>query len=513
MEDQDRVATWDARFRRMRFGLPGANLVGAGTVFVFLAFVVPIPPEVEGDWGLLLLNLAIFVPAAPLVTVIANVWGIRLSEPVRRWFVSAREPDPRECELTLRQPLDQMRIAAAMWVAIGVVFTTVNAFASLRLALLIAFTIALGGLASSALTYLLTERFTREVTAAALASGAPAKSVGPGVGARVLLAWALAAGIPLLGAVLLAVTVLTGAEISVDSVARSVLFLGILGLVFGLAAMRIAARSIADPIEAVRAAQRRIQAGDFTTEIPVYDGSEVGLLQAGFNEMSAGLAERERIREAFGTYVDHDVAAHILREGTSLAGEEVEVTMLFLDIRGFTTLAERLSAPEVVATLNRLFELIVPIIHAHSGHVDKYIGDGLLAVFGAPRRQPNHADEALAAALEMARAVDDDFGDQLSVGIGLNSGPVVVGSLGGAGRLEFSVIGDAVNVAARVESATRQTGDAVLIAGRTRELLTSTETAFVERPGLTLKGKTHPVEIYTPVAVPSVAAPAPRGSP
>jgi adenylate cyclase len=351
------------------------------------------------------------------------------------------------------------------------------------------------------------------VTAAALASGAPAESVGPGVGARVLLAWALAAGIPLLGAVLLAVTVLTGAEISVDSVARSVLFLGSLGLVFGLAAMRIAARSIADPIEAVRAAQRRIQAGDFTTEIPVYDGSEVGLLQAGFNEMSAGLAERERIREAFGTYVDRDVAAHILREGTSLAGEEVEVTMLFLDIRGFTTLAERLSAPEVVATLNRLFELIVPIIHAHSGHVDKYIGDGLLAVFGAPRRQPNHADEALAAALEMARAVDDDFGDQLSVGIGLNSGPVVVGSLGGAGRLEFSVIGDAVNVAARVESATRQTGDAVLIAGRTRELLTSTETAFVERPGLTLKGKTQPVEIYTPVAVPSVAAPAPRGSP
>jgi adenylate cyclase len=96
----------------------------------------------------------------------------------------------------------------------------------------------------------------------------------------------------------------------------------------------------------------------------------------------------------------------------------------------------------------------VPIVHAHGGHVDKYVGDGLLAVFGAPRRQEEHADQALAVSLEIAAAVEEEFEDRLSIGVGLNSGLVVAGNVGGAGRLEFSVIGDAVNVAARVEAAT-----------------------------------------------------------
>ena len=214
--------------------------------------------------------------------------------------------------------------------------------------------------------------------------------------------------------------------------------------------------------------------------------------------MAEGLAERERIREAFGTYVDREVADHILRAGTDLGGEEVEVTMMFVDVRDFTGFAERSSAAVVVATINRLFERIVPIIHAHKGHVDKFVGDGLLAVFGAPRRQDDHADHALAAALEIERAVAEEFGGELSVGIGLNSGLVVVGNVGGGGRLEFSVIGDAVNVAARVEAATRQTGDAILLSEHTRRLLRRADVALEERPQVPLKGKAEPVALYAP---------------
>lgn len=315
-----------------------------------------------------------------------------------------------------------------------------------------------------------------------------------------VLAWALATGIPVLGVVLVAAAVLFGTELSAERLAVTSIFLGTLGLTVGLLAVWIAGRSIADPVEAVRAAISEVEGGNLEAEVEVSQGSEVGLLGAGFNRMVEGLRERERIREAFGTYVDRDVAEHILREGTALEGEEVEVTMLFLDIRGFTAFAERLSAAEVVAALNRLFERVVPIIHAHGGHVDKYVGDGLLAVFGAPRRQADHADRAFAAGLEIAAAVDGGFRGELSVGVGLNSGPVVAGNVGGAGRLEFSVIGDAVNVAARVESATRQTGDTVLITRRTKELLTDTRMAFAERPGLTLKGKTQPVAIFAPMA-------------
>jgi adenylate cyclase len=278
------------------------------------------------------------------------------------------------------------------------------------------------------------------------------------------------------------------------------LFLGVIVLGVGLAATQLASRSVAEPVTAMRGALARVEKGDLEARVTVDDGSEVGLLQAGFNRMAEGLQERERIREAFGTYVDRDVAEHILREGTSLAGEEVEVTMMFIDIRDFTGFAERSSAPEVVATLNRMFECIVPLIRDHGGHVDKFVGDGLLAVFGAPRRQEDHADQALAAAREIDRAVHGRLGDGLEIGIGLNSGTVVAGNVGGAGRLEFSVIGDAVNVAARVEAATRQTGDVILVAENVKELLQDGAVNLEARPSVPLKGKRESVTLYAPKA-------------
>jgi adenylate cyclase len=260
------------------------------------------------------------------------------------------------------------------------------------------------------------------------------------------------------------------------------------------------ADSVAGPIGDLRVAADRVGAGDLDVSVPVVSVDETGALARSFNVMVEGLRERERIREAFGTYVDRDVAEHILREGTSLAGEEVEVTMMFLDVRDFTGFAERSSAPDVVATLNRLFGLIVPLIHEHGGHVDKFVGDGLLAVFGAPRRQDDHADQALGAALAIERAVHEDEQGELEIGIGLNSGPVVAGNVGGGGRLEFSVIGDAVNVAARVESATRQTGDVILLAENVKRLLHNDEIGLEPRPDVPLKGKRESVMLYAPLA-------------
>jgi adenylate cyclase len=125
--------------------------------------------------------------------------------------------------------------------------------------------------------------------------------------------------------------------------------------------------SVVTPITDLEEATRRVGAGDLETRVPPYTADETGQLTRSFNQMVAGLAERERIREAFGTYVDEEVAEHILREGTNLAGEEVEVTMMFIDIRDFTGFAERSSATDVVATLNRMFERVVPVIHDHGG--------------------------------------------------------------------------------------------------------------------------------------------------
>jgi adenylate cyclase len=495
-------ATWQSVKLRMQVGLTAANVIGAVIVTVLLTFLVPLPAKFTNDTAILAANVAVLVIGGILATVVAVRLGPKSAREVREWFLSGEPASARERKLALRQPLIQMRIAAAIWGIATVLYTVLNAFASVAVAVQSAITIPIGGLASAALTYLLAERFTRPITAAALANGAPEQPVGPNVRTRLLVAWGLAAAFPLFGCVLLAVSVLVVGNWSATRTAASLLVLSGVGLALGWRAMSIAGQSLVDPIEAVRAGQRRVQSGELATEIPVYDGSELGLLQAGFNEMTAGLRDRERIREAFGTYLDHEIAEHILKEGTSLVGEEVEVTIMFTDIRDFTGFAERSDARQVVATLNRLFALTVPIIHAHGGHVDKFVGDGLLAVFGAPRRQPDHAEEALKAAVEISSAVANESGEELSMGIGLNSGMVIAGNVGGGGRLEFSVIGDPVNVAARVEAATRTTGDPILISESTRALLSGAAAASLEMRGSAqLKGKSESVALFAPRTV------------
>lgn len=254
------------------------------------------------------------------------------------------------------------------------------------------------------------------------------------------------------------------------------------------------ARAITEPLSKVRLAMARVQSGDLSARVPVTSSDELGELAHDFNLMTAGLEDREQMRETFGTYMDKDVAQLILSGEFPQEGVEVDVSILFCDVRGFTSYAERSAATEVVATLNQMFEAIVPVIDRHGGHVDKFMGDGLLAVFGAPASYADHADRAVAAASQIVSAVDDaDTG--LRVGVGVNSGPVVAGSIGGAGRLNFSVIGDAVNIAARVEAATRQTGDDVLITAATKELMLSSAKT-VSRGPLRLKGLSEPLELF-----------------
>jgi adenylate cyclase len=167
-------------------------------------------------------------------------------------------------------------------------------------------------------------------------------------------------------------------------------------------------------------------------------------------------------------------------------------------VRGFTAFAERAAAHDVVASLNQLYDAVVPVILRHGGHANKFIGDGLLAVFGAPERLADHAARAVAAAHEIARLVRQGHSGRLQVGVGVNSGRVVVGTVGGGGRRDFTVIGDPVNTAARVEAATRLTGDDILITETTLRALGRDGDGFEERPSAPLKGKAATVRLYAP---------------
>src|SRR5215210_93565 len=271
-----------------------------------------------------------------------------------------------------------------------------------------------------------------------------------------------------------------------------------LALTVGFLFVFLLTTSVVSPIRRLQLAAERVAGGDLSTRVPVSASDEAGALTRAFNRMVAGLEERERLRDAFGAFVDPGLAERVVQEGTDLRGEEVEVSILFMDVRGFTTLSESARAPDVVARLNELYERVVPVILSHGGHANKFIGDGLLAVFGAPERHRDHADRAVAAAMEIAREVNRESPGGLSVGLGVNSGQVLVGTIGGGGRLDFTVIGDTVNTASRVESATRETGDDVLVTEATLDLLSGERDGWEERPPIPLKGKSERVRLYAP---------------
>jgi adenylate cyclase len=479
------------------------NLAGTAAVLLITFFVLPTPaisnlPHLRAIDAVVALGYIVLAfPAGVLL-------GTRRLVRLGQWLRDDRAARPEEQRLVLRAPLRLFTVQVVLWLVAAALFglltaTVASGPAPGRFGTTIGLTIAITGLVTAACAYLFAERILRSLAARALVDDIPARLAVPGVATRAVLAWALGTGLLLLGLVAIGTEALAGVPGTGAALGRVVVVLGGVGLVVGLMAVTTAARATADPLDALRRALLEVEQGRLDTQVPVYDGTQIGKLQIGFNQMARGLADRQRLRDAFGTYIDPDLAERILRDDTSLDGDEVEVTLMFIDVRDFTSFAEHTPAPEVVAALNQLFEGIVPIIHAHGGHVDKFIGDGLLAVFGTPGRQPDHADRALATALGIDRAVRQGRAGGLAIGIGLNSGVVVAGNVGGGGRLEFSVIGDPVNVAARVEGATRQTGDTILLAERTKELLQQeTGATFVERVGLALKGKREPVRLFAP---------------
>jgi adenylate cyclase len=251
------------------------------------------------------------------------------------------------------------------------------------------------------------------------------------------------------------------------------------------------------PIRDLARATERVAAGDYTQRLPVVQDDDLGALAGSFNRMQAGLAERQRLQAAFGTYVDPVLAARLLEQGDDVfTGERREVTVMFIDVRGFTPFAEANTAEETVARLNALFEIVVPAVVDAGGHVNKFLGDGALAVFGAPNDLADHAGAAVTAAVLIQRLVAKGFGGELRIGIGINTGVVIAGTIGGAGKLEFTLIGDAVNVAARVEQLTKTTGDAILLTQQCVDALASRPSGLVDRGSHALKGKSAAVQVF-----------------
>jgi class 3 adenylate cyclase len=234
-------------------------------------------------------------------------------------------------------------------------------------------------------------------------------------------------------------------------------------------------RSLLRPIRNLSSAMGRVAEGDLTQRVPVTSNDEVGELTGQFNNMVEGLRERERFRETFGRYVDESVAATILRrEGEGvLAGETREATVLFTDIAGFTTIAEHLAPDDLVTALNEYLETVLEPIRTHGGVVNTFIGDGLFASFNMPLACENHACAAVRAAIDIQRAIASrtfgDMGMAFATRIGISTGQVIGGSVGAGRRLTFTLLGDTVNLAARLEQLNKDYGTRILVSNNTRE--------------------------------------------
>lgn len=263
------------------------------------------------------------------------------------------------------------------------------------------------------------------------------------------------------------------------------------------------------PLRDLEEAAERVADGDFTQRIPVVQDDDLGTLAAAFNRMQDGLTERERLQAAFGSYVDPELARRLLTQhGDLFSGERVDVTVMFVDIRDFTPFAEANTAEDTVAHLNTLFAMVVDAVDAAGGHVNKFLGDGAMVVFGAPERLDDHADRAVACAARIQLAAATRFGGRTRLGIGINTGTVIAGTIGSPKKLEFTLIGDAVNVAARVEQLTKATGDEVLVTQQTLDSLDGPLHAFAERGVHHLKGKAEPVTVHAlDIATPEPTVP------
>ncbi len=358
--------------------------------------------------------------------------------------------------------------------------------------------VSLGGMTTSAVAYLISERLLRPVVARALRERPPERPVTAGIVPRSLAAWALGSGVPVFGLVLVAIASLADFDVNETQLAVTALCLGGVSLAIGLLMTWQAARGISDPVVSVREALNSVEAGDFDVEVPVFDGSELGLMQSGFNRMAGGLREREEIRELFGRQVGSDVAKAAMEQGTEMGGETREVAVLFTDIVGSTSLAQDRPPHEVVDMLNEFFAVVVQVVEEHGGWINKFEGDAALAVFGAPIPLDDAADRALAAARELAVRLADDVSD-LTAGIGVSGGTALAGNVGAEHRFEYTVIGDPVNEAARLTELAKDEDGHVLASCDLVNQASEDEAAHWQAGDeAELRGRSRPTQVARP---------------
>lgn len=479
------------------------NLVGAVIVLVISAFVVPGPPPNSQS----VVALAIAVPTYVVAAALAGtLWGTAATLRALRWATQDLTPEPGDRTRTLRVPLRLTLMQLVLWLAASLLFTLLAVALQPARALSTGLTVGIAGLVVCGISYLLSEFALRPIAARALVDApVTGRLRGAGVGARMVIFWAVGTAAPVTGLVVAGILTLAGSDTTRRELATVAIVTGSAALVFGLLVMVLNARAVVAPILSVRDALQAVERGDLDVDVVVWDGTELGQLQSGFNRMVHGLRERELIRDLFGRHVGHEVASAAASLGeVELGGETRVVSVLFVDLVGSTTYATEHPASDVVAVLNRFFGVVVDEVDRHQGLVNKFIGDAVLAVFGAPVALDDHAAAALATARAMAERLAVEV-PEIGAGIGVATGAVVAGNVGHEERYEYTVLGDAVNSAARLTDLAKEVPGRVLAAGDAVDAARSSGEAghWTSYGETVLRGRSEPTRLAVPTAAAS----------
>lgn len=429
------------------------NVLGAAVIGVTTFWALPTAHALN-ERHVMVLNTIVAAVYVGVASPIASVCGVLATT-----YRSGGDEAEARKRVLLAIPFRMALIQGSVWVGAAVVMVVINLDAP-WLATTLGISILLGGFVTSPVAYWLGSRVLRSSVAELLTHSPPSAARGPGLRLRAVAAWTLGTGVPLLELLLVGASALV-VDYSAERLAIVVLTLGGCAAVSGLAITALTGAVSADPIDEVRHGMARVQRGDFDVTVPVFDASELGLLQAGFNTMAAGLREREQLRELFGRHVGRDVARLAEQSASkdglqaTLGGVSCEAAALFVDLVGSSRLAERMSPEELVALLNDFFAVVVDVVERHQGLINKFEGDAALAIFGAPVELADYAGKALAAARELGCRLNQA---EVTAGIGVSAGVVVAGNIGESRRYEYTVIGDPVNEAARLTEVAKQTG-------------------------------------------------------
>ncbi|HEY2296568.1 MAG TPA: adenylate/guanylate cyclase domain-containing protein [Jatrophihabitans sp.] len=501
---------WFSRGRRLRREVDAGNAPGlplAWRTFAGITGLVLLA-NIAGGTVIALLLVALNANATQhqrvVVGVVGAIYGVSaiafgavlgfvLQGRTLKWLARGRTPTRHEARRALRNPLELAVLTGALWligaVVIAVLADALDADAGQILGL--SGGLVLAGLTTAGVTYTIAALVGRPVASIALRVYPPTESVFITLRMRMLVSWLLTSGIPLLGIILILASPKGRSHIIGAS-----LFASVTALIVGVAAASATSRSIGERLRSVVTALERVGRGDLTVSVDVDDVGEIGMLQRGINEMVAGLRERERIQDLFGQHVGPAVAEKAIRGGVNLGdGEQRTVVALFVDIVGSTKLTRNTEPKEFVAILNRFFERVVTAVEDNGGLVNKFEGDAALCVFGAPVILDDPATAALRAARQIRDHVRADA--EVRVGIGVAVGNVIAGEIGAPTRLEYTVIGDAVNEAARLTELAKRVDGNILASEATVESASAGEREFWEKGRvLRLRGRDAPTHTY-----------------